>query len=460
MSYAEKDFRAQLDIISGEVLHTLPRLKAAKEMWTKGREWISSTQDLVRRNLPDLSRGWLDAPGRRFVERVDASSGLTLGSWLGSESFGPPGTAPGLTVLVSSMVDQPIRGGIVESQVLARIGALETLIESCARFAGDQIRRVEADQDQLKAAQHDLGVKLDEMAAQYRPTAMAMYAARGRAWDGPTGEVPSGNGTPFPANGTGAGGPNQNDVPDVPDPGTPEEPAPQNPQNTPSALEQATDALSALSQAAESAQQLLGNGSGLNLPDTNPVDPGDWTLPPYDGASYPGLGDPLAASGGAGMPSLAGGGLPEAGGGAGGLGGLPAVPGANGSPGAAMNGLGSLPGIAPAGTSGSAGSASGAGGMPPMMPPGNGGGKNSSGGIKPGDADHAGSGRQRGPRSGATPGVALLGRSKGGGARQATAQRRWDAENDTVQLLDDELWQVNEQTTDSHGKTAKKRAGH
>jgi hypothetical protein len=54
--------------------------------------------------------------------------------------------------------------------------------------------------------------------------------------------------------------------------------------------------------------------------------------------------------------------------------------------------------------------------------------------------------------------VSLLGRAgrtKGGvtpPAPQAAARRRWDTENSTVQLLDEELWQANPTDND--------RAGH
>ncbi|MGY6650719.1 hypothetical protein ACXIZN_01005 [Amycolatopsis sp. TRM77291] len=412
----------------------------------------------LRQAADKVASEWLDRPGEEFVQRLRTNCIFSFGSWGGLEGA----AGGGLPTAAGMLLGQPLDGGIVASGVIDQLNRADAQLAHGVSVAEAELANVQRDPKNELAARQNLGNKLNEIATQYRLTAQAMLAARGRPWDGPSGEV----GSAIPYNGAvpsaaGTGGPNQNGAPV--DPGTPEvpgEPSPQNPQEDPSALEQASNALSALSQAAESAQQLLGNGSSVNLPDPNAIDPADWTLPPYDGSAYPGLEDPLGASGGSGMPSLAGGGgLPGSGGGMGGLGGMPAISDLNGSPGGAAAGVGSMPGIGSAGTAGSSGSASGAGGMPPPMAPPNGGGKNSPSGIKPGDAEHTGSSRQRGPKGGGTPGVPLLGRSRGGGTRPATARRRWDTENDTVQLLDDELWQVQE-TTDSHGKPAKYRAGH
>ncbi|EME58537.1 hypothetical protein [Amycolatopsis decaplanina] len=458
--YRSYDFDRQVRVLRAEIAHTRPRLQAAKEMWEAAGKWIDRTHLMLREAGNEVASGWLDRPGEEFVDRLWANCIYSFGSWGGLEGLSGGGPVSSMGQM---LLDQPADGGITASGVVDQLAKADAQLVLGAFVAAGEISNVGRDAKNEPAAQQNLGKKLNEIAAQYRLTGQAMLAARGRAWDGPSGEVRSG----LPANGTapratGTGGPDQNGAPT--DPGTPEdpgEPSPQNPQNTPSALEQATDALSALSQAAESAQQLLGNGSSVNMPDPNAIDPGDWALPPYDGSTYPGLEDPLAAPGGSGMPTLAGGGgMPGPGGGAGGFGGMPSVADLNGSPGGAMSGIGSMPGIASAGTAGSAGSASGAGGMPPpMMPPNNGGGKNPAGGVKPGDAEHPGSSRQRGPKGGVTPGVTLLGRSRGGGTRPATAQRRWDTGNDTVHLLDDELWQVQE-TTDSHERPANYRAGH
>ncbi|WP_340683440.1 hypothetical protein LCL61_33440 [Amycolatopsis coloradensis] len=455
-NYGLTAFEDQVEILRAEIAHTRPRLQAAKAMWESAERWIKRTHLMLRGAANEVSSGWLDRPGEEFVDRLRNNCTYSLGSWTGLEGLSGNGAVASLGRM---LFDQPVDGGILASGVIAQLDMADAQLVVGAFVAAGEISKVEQNADYKPQAQANLGKKLDEIATQYRVTAQAMLAARGRPWDGPSAEPGSG----LPYNGaapsaTGVGGPNQNGAPV--DPGTPEvpsEPSPQNPQDDPSALEQATDALSALSQAAESAQQLLGNGSSVNMPDPNAIDPGDWALPPYDGSTYPGLEDPLGASGGSGMPSLAGGGgLPGSGGGMGGLGGMPAVADLNGAPGGAMNGVGSIPGIASAGSSGST---SGAGGMPPPMVPPNGGGRNSAAGIKPGDAEHTGSSRQRGPKGGVTPGVTLLGRSRGGGTRPATAQRRWDTDNETVQLLDDELWQV-QQTTDSHGKPAKYRAGH
>jgi hypothetical protein len=454
-NYCDLEFSHQVTILRAELEHTRPRLQAAKEMWEAAEKWIDRTHLMLRSAANDVASGWLDGPGREFVDRLRNNCSFSFGSWGGIEGFSGSGST--ILSLGRILFDQPLRGGITESGVIDQLAKADAQLVLGAWIAAGEISNVQRDAKNEPAARTNLGNKLNEIAAQYRLTGQAMLAARGRAWDGPSGEVGYG----LPSTGRyGAGGPSQDGSPAMPDPGSPgDQGEPQNQENTPSALRQATDALSALSQAADSAQQLLGSGSNMNMPDPNAIDPADWALPQHGGSGYPGLEDPLGASGTSGMPSLAGGGLPGVGGGAGGLG-LPPIADVNGLPGGAMNGTGSLPGNAAAGTTGGPASAAGAAGTPPPMMPPNNGGKNSSGGIKPGDAEHVGSSRQRGPKSGGTPGVTLLGRSRGGGTRPATAQRRWDAENETVQLLDDELWRVNETPTDSHGETVKYRAGH
>lgn len=108
-------------------------------------------------------------------------------------------------------------------------------------------------------------------------------------------------------------------------------------------------------------------------------------------------------------------------------------------PAAPLPGAGTTAGPAGASRSASGGMAS-PGMMPAMHSPYAGGG-NSSNGVRPGAAEQVNAVRSRKPDS--TPGVSLRGRTGRAGAitPPPSAERRWDGEN-TVELLDEELWQV------------------
>ncbi|RSM63251.1 hypothetical protein DMH03_14715 [Amycolatopsis sp. WAC 01376] len=455
MTYKGVDFDAQVKMFQAEMQNTYPALTAARDMWAQARMWVDDTHATLRAATNSI-RGpsWDDEVGRSFVNWVDEVSEEGLGSWGGQEQ-GPEGAPKRST------------GSIDESHLFQQIGMLLAEMEATRSIMNMWVGIVNAKTDpderkqEAKRAREKVGELLDLVAKQYLRTGHAMLAARGRPWNGPT-QLGSGPGYNQDTGlGNGSGAPNAGALPGedpgTPDPTTPEQPSEQNPTTNP--VEDATETLSALSDALSAAEQLLG-GSGAGtpeLPDLSGIDPsklGDYA----DYADYAGYAD----GGTSGLPSLAGmpdtAGLSGAGGAgvSGGAGGAGAIPGTGSSmPGAGLN-AGAAPMVSGLGRgSASTAGAAGAGGMPPPMMPNNGAGKGENGGIKPGDAERP-VGRQRGKPAG-TPGVPLLGRAVNGKRKSppAAPQRQWDPESTTVQLLDEELWQVNQQDS-----AAKFRSGH
>ncbi|MFD5095256.1 hypothetical protein ACFWMR_31960 [Amycolatopsis thailandensis] len=456
MTYKTVTFDRQVQLFQAELQNTYPALIAARDMWDQAEKWIDDTHASLRSATNNL-RGpnWDDEVGRAFVGWADEVSESGLGSWGGQEKA--PEGAP----------QRPI-GSIDEAHLPQEIGMLLAEMDVVRSIMNAWIGAVNAKTDpeertkEAEKAQEKVGGLLDMVAQQYVRTGYAMLAARGRPWNGPT-QLGTGPGyDPDSGLGDGSGVPNAGDPPGEdpgsPDPGTPEQPKEQNPTTT-DPVKQATETLSALSDALSAAEQLLGGSGGEtpDLPDLSGIDPsklGDYS----DYLDYADYADYAAPAGTSGLPSLAG--MPDTAGlsGAGG-GGAGAMPGLGASTGSSLPGDGLNAGAAPMasglarGTTGSAAGA-GSGGMPPPMMPPNGAGKGENGGIKPGDAERP-AGRQRGKPAG-TPGVPLLGRAVNGKrkAPPAAPQRRWDPENNTVQLLDEELWQVN------NDSAAKFRSGH
>jgi hypothetical protein len=317
------------------------------------------------------------------------------------------------------------------------------------------------EQDEQELARR-IGLVLNGLADAYGSARTAVENVGTWQWNGPRAALPTS--TPGEA---APGGPTSAsaapaDPAAAPDPES-AVPAPvENPAAPPAdplaaAAKEVPNALDALSQATQSLRQLLGGGGNL---------PGPVSLP--DPASAAALADyfdhPDAGPGGdAGLPSLAGAGAGAGGGGfGGGVGGfgggvgagtaaVPAVP----DP-ASASGTGSaaLPSSVPIAASGAA---AGGGMVPPQtQSPHAAGSAKAAGGIKPGAAEHPATGRPRARKPAGTPGVSLLGRAGRAGRAEAPAVRRsWDTETDTVRLLDEELWQVDEKND-----APRPRAGH
>ena len=241
----------------------------------------------------------------------------------------------------------------------------------------------------------------------------------------PPGGQPPGGGAPPPGGEGPGGGPGGPDIPDIPG-------------------DQTGGGNDLPPDTGLSGNQSPGPPTLPKLPDS----PGGGGLPPGGGVGGGGGIGPIGAGGpggggGGGSPRIdqAARNLTE-----------PAGPGAGQAP--------SLAGRAPGATGGSA-----AGGMPPMMPPmmppGTGAGGNGSGQPKPGTAPAAGTGRSR--PAGPNPGVptGLRGRAGNGetAPRAATGSRRQRrAGPQTVEMLDSELWEV-DQSGPTAGQASTRQAG-
>ncbi|MFD6070661.1 hypothetical protein ACFWGA_25940, partial [Amycolatopsis lurida] len=310
---------------------------------------------------------------------------------------------------------------------------------------------------------------LNELAEAYDRARTSIERIGDWQWHGPRAALPESRQSSEGPQTAGTPGPADiapTDPGQVPDPVSPVSPS-ETQDPVEAALQEAPGALDALSQAAQSLQQLLGSAQSVpnpvSLPDSASFDPvALGSLSPAERADY------LNGLAGSGSPSLAGsGGAGGSGPASGGMGaGSSAVPqpssmaaGTGGAP------LSSAAAFGAASTAGTAGTASSGSGMAPPPASPNQAGKRADTGIKPGTAEDTATGRPRERKPRGTPGVALLGRSgitgrpgtgDGTVARPTPlARRRWDAGNDTVQLLDEELWQV-----EQHDTTTKNRFGH
>ncbi|WP_037317027.1 hypothetical protein [Amycolatopsis orientalis] len=435
--------------IYAEVQGHIPKLASTAWLWREARTWIGEQAKLLRQQANQLvtQDRWPDAAGQRFLQRVNTDL-ATMSSW----------TDPSSRITVGKHV--------TTSNVFDTISALDSGLWGAQRAAERLVLHYNGLSDEEKGKQRQdiegkIAGEITKLAPLYEAAALGMRGAVGVDWSGPRAATsrqgqqgPATN--PGPASNAGPTSASPNAAPSPTDPQpqepTPAEEAPEATDPLKDALEAAPGALDALSQAMQSAQQLLGGGtsspSPLPLDPVDPLGPGDpLSRSPASAEQLARIGD-----GASGLPSLAGGGVGPVGGpaGVGGGPGSPAAPIGPSSPG----GIGStaFPPVTSLSTTGSSGaSASGSPGtMPPAQQQPQHGGAKTGGGIKPGAAEHAATGRSRDRKPGTTPGVSLLGRSGRGrpvhrATEPAPAPRRWDQENDTVQLLDEELWQVDQE---------------
>lgn len=448
---------ASLEEMYGQLtaeMHThVPKLVAIGYLWRDARAWIDGQATLLHQQANQLvtQDRWPDAAGRQFMARVSRDT-TVMRSWID-----PSG-------IVTSMmtVGLPVpQKQTTASEVLDKVNTLNLALCAAQNFAKDQIdlynRLSEEDRGKQRPdIETKIADEITKLGPKYQEAALAMQKAVGLPWEGPLGAT-SGKGQPGPAtNGvpaSGAASPTATPAPSSPQPQEPsptEEEVPETTDPVKDALEAAPGALDALSQAMQSAQQLLGGGSGSPSPTPlSPIDP----LAPGDSLTPAEVADRLARlDGGSGLPSLAGGGVSPVGGPAGGAGGAPAptTPINPSAPGGAGNAAFPVAASFSATGSGGTGTAGTPGAMPPAQQQPQHGGARTGNGIKPGAAEHSATGRSRDRKPGVTPGVSLLGRSGRGrpvdrSTEPAPAPRRWDRENDTVQLLDEELWQVKQE---------------
>ncbi|WP_370964231.1 hypothetical protein [Amycolatopsis sp. cg9] len=430
----------------------IPKLLAARQMWSDARGWIQRQAGLLLAQATHLTGAdrWPDAAGRAFLQRALRDVAV-MQSWVDRSGItssllatGIPATAP---------------PGVPSSQVFDGLDALVAGIrEAQAVVEGLRNRyRSMSEEDRAKHLDEIYGKVAEQLTGlrpKYEAASTALKHAPGPAWAGPRGGASSTSepsSSPGPAAAApGTAGP----ASPGPAPGTAQPPAQPSTQEAPAtedplkaALAEAPNALDAASQALQGLQQLVGGGGDS----PSPTDLGSLT-PAEVAARLSTLAD--GSSAGSGLPSLAGGGGAPPGGGAGAAGFAAAAPMPSPAPDPVATAAAAVPAGSAFTTAGAAAASSaGPGMMPPAQP--RGGGKAGSG-VKPGDAEHAATGRSRKP--GATPGVPLLGRAGRRGSKAGpppAPRRRWDSENDTVQLLDEELWQV-----DKTDGAPRYRAGH
>ncbi len=435
----------QYNQIYAEVQGHIPKLAATQWLWREARTWIGDQANLLHQQANQLvtQDHWPDAAGRKFLERVNQDLAV-MKSW----------TDPGTRITVGNHV--------TASNVFDTINALDSGLWAAQRAAERLVIHYNGLSDEDKGKQRQdiegkIAAEITKLEPLYTAAALGMRGAVGVEWKGPRAAT-SRQGRQSPATNPGPASASPSAAPSPTDP-QPQEPSPTEPtapettDPLKAALEAAPGALDALSQAMQSAQQLLGGGTGSPTPTQldplDPLGPGDSLSPSEVAQRLARIGD--GAPDPSGLPSLAGGGAGPVGGSAAGGSPSPVAPAGPSSPGGIGNAV--FPPVAAslaATGSGGASTSGSAGAMPPAQQQPQHGGAKTGGGIKPGAAEHAATGRSRDRKSGVTPGVSLAGRSGRGrpavrAAEPAPAPRRWDRENDTVQLLDEELWQVEQE---------------
>ncbi|MFC4079367.1 hypothetical protein [Amycolatopsis samaneae] len=450
--------------ITAEKSH-LEKLAQAAWMWRESRAWIKTQADLLITQATQLTSRdhWPDEAGQLFLKRVLRDVAI-MASWADPSWMSTSMLTNGI----------PVSRGVKATDLFDRIGELSrgiaTTQSTVERLRDDYHAMSDKDKEKNRADyERQATEQLTALAPAYRAVAVAMRDAVGKSWAGPGATTPAqpGNEPPSSAGpGPASADPAAAPAPESPqeNPAAPEQPSEQQQDPLKAALEEAPNALDSLSQAIQGLSQLIGGGSSSPSPtdplsSIGPLGPGDLgPLGPAEFADRLGYASPDDS----GLPSLAGlggdgAGGPFGGGGGGGAGTSAVSPAAN--PASAIGGTGAA--LSPAASGAMAGAAgaagtSGPGMMPPMQPSQAGKGK-SAGGINPGAAEHPATGRPRARGSGGTPGVSLRGRAgrRGGGGPAPVARRRWDTGNETVQLLDEELWEV-----DQNDSAPKYRAGH
>ncbi|MGW0432189.1 hypothetical protein ACWDV4_06540 [Micromonospora sp. NPDC003197] len=303
---------------------------------------------------------------------------------------------------------------------------------------------------ELRQMELDAGMALDKLANKYLETKDAVLSvSEALKWVGPRADLAGiGPGGPGGMGGSGSaglgGGLGSLGPGSVPNLDTTLKPSPTdtpaNPTDPKELLEGVPEALNALSQAMQS----LGAAGGMSNPVTLPVgefDPSDLgSMSPDEYADY------LERMG---SPSLAGGGVDIGGGGAAGM--TAVSPVANPVPlGGSTNAV--LPSGALSSATGLTAGTGGYGGMPSMYPPQTQ-GSNPGSGVRPAATAPVAPGSPRKRKTSDTPGVSLVGRARRVGPTKDSLapppslapQQQRSTEQDNGQLLDEELWQVNQQ---------------
>ncbi|MCP2323132.1 hypothetical protein HDA40_001639 [Hamadaea flava] len=422
------------------------QLQQALSMWQGFSTWLGLAQAEIENRREPVGDGWTDGAHTEVDGRLVRSRDA-LGAWVTQiKDSGVVQQLTDLPNLISTTYSK------VEFAKQRRDWALRgyryTDVLSAGSRPDPHVSKLSTPQmtEELVTATADSVRAMNELGQAYANAAKAMtLAVGGLLWPGPrAGESettlgPDGGVSPDAGSANGPAG--------TPDP----ESAPESPQETPNPAttpettptestdptKDASDVASALSDLAEA---LTGSGTTPD-PVTSPLptDLGDVINPD----TVPGVAS--------GLPGLAGVGSAVEGG---------VV--ADAVARAAVPTTTAGPAVTPLPTGLTAATAA-TGGYPPMYPPhAAAAAAKRSGGIKPGTSEQPVSGRPRDRRAAAAPGaagvpgVALRGRRSGATKPAPAAQRRWDAEDDTIRLLDEEMWQVDQHDDVAEGRTPRR----
>jgi len=430
----------QLRTLRAEQQH-LRSLSAAGEMWHRAAALIDGmVTNLNNRKTSMLGTAWFDEGGRTFGEEVNKSLNSMIACRDIINRSGVVGQINDLSLQFPNIYNS-VNRVCEEFKAADEAGRIKSLpdVFVFSRKASPFTDQLDRHYDLVAAAMRKFEAEAPDWVGP-----RAALADRGNAPDNTPSSNPTSSSAGTPTNGAAG------------DPASAESPESQSPDNAnPGEPQQVSDALGAATSALQAAQELLG---GTQVPDAVPV------------SDLGGLGlDPAAY----GSPRLAGLDAAAFGGSAGGAASAPSVggPGAGSTnitgPGGAV-GAGMAPLSAGGLARGLAAPAAGAGSTPPMYPPNAGaaGARQAAAGIKPGNSNRSAAESGPRPRRGTsagpvTPGVALTGRA-GAAAPKPAAQRSWDNDNDSLQVLDEHLWQVNPPEEETHGQDRRRpgRDGH
>lgn len=441
MNYISRSIDELVAIANAELAHT-GRLTASIAAWRAyGEELEKAFDNLEQAKIPPRD-GWLDDAGKQFDARTRASS----------QSIRDKHMAAAVQRLPAVFAD--LEKGIIDAhaEVMAAYAAYMAALAEASAAQGVTAGLADAAQ----IAQQRAGAALNALGAQYNTTAQKVQQASGPGivWNGPAGsggDGPGANGGPAttaapggapggaPAGGAPAGG--------APAGGAPAGGAPAG--GAPAGGAPAGGAPSGAAGGAGGGPSLAGATPSPVMPTVPPVG-GLPSVPPPSMPTLPPVA-PIGAVPTANMGGVFGGGRGFAGG-VTGLSSAPtSIPKASNVTGAVpAPAAGQAPQVPAAGGARPAGGATpGFGGVPPMMPP-MAGAAGAGGKPKPGNAEKTAKRTARPPRT--VPGVPpeLRGRAGKLDAKQATlfpAARSTarDDENATVELIDEDLWQVAEQ---------------
>lgn len=424
MSYTGEEIEKQLAYIRAENAGHPARLMRASAMWKGLHAQLSTVAQNLHSGSATLSPQWRDSVGILMGDRVDRTV-ASLNEWIDKIATQPATALEDLARAIQTTLGQ------VEAIYARYLQELRTL----ATYS----MATEADVAALKARYaQEAGQVMDKLAEQFATTAQAVAGSLGGEYDGP---LSSGG----PSGGATSSGAAQAGAPAGAPAGGAAGGAPAGAGASPAGAAPAGAMPAGAAQGGAvpsgAGPSLAGLGSPTIPPSIPPssIPPLSPSLPSAGGGSIglPPLATPTAGLGGIRGPVSAGGAAVPS---------IPRVanPGATTIPAAVPNAP-----VVPTGLAGSSsGSPSGAGrfgGVPPMVPPMGAGVGSNSGQPKPGNGK--GTEATKGKPQRGTPGVPAKLRGSAperAGSAVPRSSRRRDDEPTTIELLDEEVWQVDQ----------------